>query len=363
MTTRTRRAAARLVPAFASAFALCAVSSAAHAAAIDSWCPVDASSAARDPAPALIARALKQVDEPPHALAHIHTQGTLPHEGDHDASALAEHDFPRVRDAALAWRLSGDKRLLAQVDAYLAAWAGTYVPSFDPIDETKLDGLFQAYTLTAPELRPDTRAKARDLLERLARGYVERIEGRTQDARARTSSTWTNNWQSHRIKIVTMTAAALDDAELMATARALYLNQLAINVRPDGSVIDFYERDALHYVVFDLEPLVSAALSAKAYGTDWLTLKAVNGATLAGGLDWLRPFAMGAQTHEEFVHTTVAFDRTRAKAGLAGFDGLWHPKGAANLYWDASRLDARYREIAEHLNPAGEAWQSLCTTP
>jgi len=358
MTIRTRRAAARhrlLLP----ALALCATAT-ASAAAIDAWCPVDAASAARAPAPELIARALRQVDEPPHALAHLHTQGTLPHQGIHDASVLAERDFPRLRDAAIAWRLSGDKRLLAQVDAYLAAWSSTYVPSFDPIDETKLDGLIEAYTLTAPALSTETREKVRDLLGRFARGYIERIEGRAQDARARTSSTWTNNWQSHRIKVLTMAAAALDDAELMAIARELYLRQLAANIRPDGSVIDFYERDALHYVVYDLEPLTAAALAARPYGTDWLTLKASNGATLAGALDWLQPFALGAQTHEEFVHTTVAFDRTRADAGLSGFGGLWQPKGAANLYWDAARLDPRYRTVAEHLSPAEGSWQSLC---
>jgi len=360
MTMRTRRAAVRLLPTVLAAITLCA---AAGAAPLDAWCPANAAGAAHAPAPALIAHALQQADEPPHAQAHFHTQGLLPHAPGYDASVLAARDFPRLREAALAWRLGGDKRLLAQVDAGLAAWAGVYVPSFDPIDETKMDGLIEAYTLTAPDLASATRAKVRELLARFARGYIERIEGRTADARPRNSSTWTNNWQSHRIKIVTMAAAALDDAELMNTARALYLNQLAVNIRPDGSVIDFSERDALHYVVFDLEPLVAAALAAQPYGADWLTLKAASGATLAKGLDWLLPFASSKQTHEEFVHTTVAFDHKRAEAGLSGFDGLWQPKGAANLYWDAARLDARYRDIAEHLRPAADSWQSLCFKP
>ena len=359
MTKRIRRAIVRLAP----VLTLWATATSAQAAAIDAWCPVDAASAERAPAPALIARALRQLDEPAHAMAHLHTEGTLPHEGIHDASALAERDFAHVREAAIAWRLSGDKRLLAQVDAYLAAWAETYIPNFNPIDETPFDGLIQAYTLTAPELTAQTRASVRELLARFARGYIERIEGRTADARARGSGTWSNNWQSHRIKIVTLAAAALDDAALMDTARELFLRQLANNARPDGSVLDFYERDALHYVVYDLEPLTAAALAARAFGMDWLTLKATNGATLAGALDWLRPFASGAQTHEEFVHTTVAFDRKRAQAGLAGYGGVWEPKGAANLYWDAARLDPRYRELAEQLRAAAQSWQGLCSKP
>ena len=38
--------------------------------------------------------------------------------------------------------------------------------------------------------------------------------------------------------------------------------QIAANLRPDGSSLDFHERDALHYHCYDLEPLLTLAIAA-----------------------------------------------------------------------------------------------------
>ncbi len=87
--------------------------------------------------------------------------------------------------------------------------------------------------------------------------------------------------------------------------------------------MDFKERDALHYVVYDLEPLVRAALVAKSQGQDWLKLSGKDGQTLEAGLNWLLPYAKGEKTHQEFAHTTKRFDVARGNAGVGGFTGEW----------------------------------------
>jgi hypothetical protein len=188
----------------------------------------------------------------------------------------------------------------------------------------------------------------------MAEGYLARM----QAMRAEAKGTSINNWQSHRVKIVTLAAVALRDNRLLADARTAYLRQLDANMRPDGSVIDFEERDALHYVVYDLEPLTRAALAASSMGQDWLTLKGHDGQSLQKGLDWLLPYADGRKTHEEYVHTTVKFDLQRRDAGLPGFSGLWDPKSANGLYWAASLLDARYRPLAQALAKNPPLWLS-----
>jgi hypothetical protein len=48
---------------------------------------------------------------------------------------------------------------------------------------------------------------------------------------------------------------------------------------------------------------------------------------------------------------------------MSGFGGTWQARSAANLYWDAARLEPRYREIAERLKPAADSWQGLCFQP
>jgi len=310
-----------------------------------------------DSARHLLAAAQRQLDERPHALPHLHTEGTLPNQGIREQSIAAEKDWPVMRQAALAWHLSGDPRYLKQVDDYLAAWAGVYQPDFNPIDETNLDMVINAYALTASALRPETRDATRALLSTLGNGYIERIKQLHGK-----KGTSTNNWQSHRVKLVTVAAAALGDREMLEQALQLFRQQIADNLLADGSVTDFQDRDALHYVVYDLQPLVQAALAAKPYGVggNWLSITAPNGASLGKALDWLVPYASGQRSHQEFVHTHVQFDRDRARVGEAGYAGLWDPRSSNTLYWLAAQLDPRYLPLAKHLSPNPPDWIGAC---
>ena len=65
----------------------------------------------------ILAAAERHLDDKPHALAHVHTEGTLPHQGIRDESIEAERDWPLARQAALAWRVSAGARYLRQVDS------------------------------------------------------------------------------------------------------------------------------------------------------------------------------------------------------------------------------------------------------
>jgi hypothetical protein len=328
----------------------------AAARAVLPWCEIDARQNAF--ATRILQRAHAQRTAHPAPLAHVHTEGTLPHQGIRDASLAAERDWTIARDAAIAWRIGGEARYLAQADAYVAAWATTYEPDFNPIDETNLDALIDAYVLTQSALKPATRDAMRALLTRLAHGYVARM--RPLD-RPRSNSA-SNNWQSHRVKLVTLAAAALADDALLRTARGLFERQVAENILADGSVFDFHERDALHYVVYDLQPLVQAALAAKpfAIGGDWLSYESGEGASLGKALDWLRPYAEGRLSHEEFVHSRVAFDAERVRADVPGFRGAWDAKSSATLYSLAARLDARYANVARAVAAQPPDWIGIC---
>jgi hypothetical protein len=323
------------------------------------WCPITPAAAEQAAAQRVLASARKNIEATPHPIARMHTEGTLPHQGIYDETVAAQRDFPIVRDAALAWSLTREQRYLDQTDAFLRAWMTTYVASFNPIDETKLEPVILAYSLTREALSSETRKASQTFLRDLAEGYVERIVAKRDTAKLRKVSTWNNNWNSHRIKLMAMAAVVLDDRALLERVHGLYLEQLNNNFLPDGAVIDFEERDALHYVVYDLEPLSMAAIAAQSLGQQWLQDKAANGKHLADALDWLIPFAKGQRQHEEYVNTKVAFDRKRAQAGVAGFAGMWQPKSATTLYWQAARLAPAYQGLAQSLGNAPD-WLSLC---
>jgi len=305
---------------------------------------------------ALMSNVLAHLNDPAHALPRLHTEGTLPHEGIYDQSKEAEQDLDLLRDAALAWRATSDDRYLKFVDRVLYAWVTTYQPSFNPIDETPFEGLILAYDMTASALPVKTRNAAMAFLTKLGNGYIAQIDEQPRPL----TGNFRNNWQSHRIKLIAMAAFTLDNRKMIDAAQRLFVEHIGDNIAPDGSTIDFKERDALHYVTYDLQPLVTAALAARRHNRNWLTQRAPNGATLAAALGWLTPYATGAKTHDEFVHSSVPFDVKRREAGLPGFTGQWDPKNAAELFHLAARLDGRYTPIALKLAPSPPAWLAVC---
>ena len=66
-------------------------------------------------------------------------------------------------------------------------------------------------------------------------------------------------------------------------------------------------------------------------------------------IDWMLPYIEGTKTHQEFVHTKVAFDRERAARGIAGFKGPFDPAKAIDLMRFACHFDNFYRPVMDRL--------------
>jgi hypothetical protein len=304
---------------------------------------------------AVIRSANSLLARPPHPLPVVHTEGTLPHHGIRDQSVVAQRDWPAMLSFALAYRLTGDRRYLAAADRYFSEWLRVYPPAFNPIDETNLDQMILAFDVAGADLSPAAREAMGPFLRTLAEGYLAKIarEGIEDNA----------NWQSHRVKLIVLSAFALGDPGLVERAHRAFLRQVSVNIRPDGSVVDFAKRDALHYVVYDLEPLTVAALAARAHGSDWFRAENRGAPSLAAALDWLTPFALGEKAHEEFVHSSVKFDADRAAVGEKGYAGPWNPATSLYLFQLASLADPARQAARDHLLRAEgakpEAWVAL----
>ena len=298
-------------------------------------------------AKAIIARARAALSRPPGAIPRLHTEGTLPGKGIREISLVAKRDQPIVLDLAIAWRLTGDRAFLDQAGRYLDAWARVYQMSFNPIDETGFDTLVMAGDLTEADLPADVRARLDAFWRAMATGYLDAMDVPPRNANTNT------NWQSHRIKLATMAAFQTGDHRLIDRARTAYRAQIGANLHADGSTYDFEERDALHYVTYNLEPLLMAALAARAHGEDWYGWSAPDGASLPRSLAWLAEFARGTHTHIEFAHSKVQFDRDRAGAGQGEYaPHVWTPGSTLLTFQLASRLDPGFAELARSLAAA-----------
>ncbi|WGM30562.1 alginate lyase family protein [Brevundimonas sp. NIBR11] len=290
---------------------------------------------------ATIARADAALMRTPGPLPVVHTEGTLPGQGVRDESLIARRDLPAMLDLALAYRITGEPRYLAAADRFLRAWARTYLVSLNPIDETNFDAMILAYDLTEADLTPETQASVNAFLRDLAEGYLDAMDGAPRH--------FYTNWQSHRIKIASLAAFQLGDPRLIERTFEDYQKHVAGNILADGTVFDFHERDAIHYVLYNVDPMMMAGLAAQEHGLDWFDWKNASGTAVPSVIDWLMPFVQGIKTHEEFVHSRIAFDAQRLAAGQTEYAGPWRPERAVNTLALATLLDERYAPALDDL--------------
>lgn len=291
----------------------------------------------------------------PGPLAVVHTEGTLPGQGIREASLVARRDLPTMLDFALAYRITGQRKYLDAANRFLLAWAETYVVSLNPIDETNFDAMILAYDLTEPDLAPETRQVMDGFLRALATGYLDAMDGAPNH--------FYTNWQSHRIKIAALAAFQLGDQRLIERTFEDYQKHVATNVLADGTVFDFYERDAIHYVLYNVDPMMVAGLAARAHGLDWFDWKNASGTGVSSVIDWLIPYVEGARTHQEFVNSKISFDAERLAAGQTEYAGPWRPERAVNTLALARLLDDRYALVLDTLlattNRRPASWVTL----
>jgi hypothetical protein len=297
-----------------------------------------------------VALAQAALSRAPHPMVHVHTEGTLPHKGTRDESLQAERDWPAARDLAVGYCVTGNAIYLAHADAILDAWLKTYQLNFNPIDETGLDQLFLAADILDNAMPPALFAQWQAFAAKMSAGYLVQIDKNANKA---------ENWQSHRIKLAAMASYVTADTGAIGHAESAFTTQLDGNIHSNGEVADYGKRDALHYVVYDLEPLTMAALAAHDHGENWYGIVAPGGATLPSALQWLSAYATGAQTHQEFNNSHVAFDMDRRNAGEPGFSGTWSPQTSASLYLYASALDRQWGDLAYKLGGMPKLWQRL----
>jgi hypothetical protein len=333
-----------------------------------------AESRGTDEAQAILAASHHYVRYQPQAKAAVHVEGVV---ATRDFDVVK--DWPRMLALAISWRLSGDRQYLDRTEIFMTAWLDTFALSqealiededclqyplpatahcLDPIDDAELTSFILSYDIARAGIGGADAVKMQRFMSNLAVSYLRDISLRRASSDRRVLENEASNWQSHRVELATLAAFVSGDAKLVAEAHRAYVEQLernmvyqvqapcsvgkrCLNTVNDGSVYDFYTRDALHYVTYDLDPLLNCALAAQAHGQDWYRDVSPSGASLPRAVGWLLPYATGEKTHEEFVNSTVGFDRQRAKLGWAGYSGQWDPKSAETLFRKAVQLDPR----------------------
>lgn len=229
-------------------------------------------------------------------------------------------DMDKVYNLSLAYVVNGDKRYLKKALSFVVAWAKINQPIGNPINDTNLDQMIFAYDLIKSE---SPKVENRLVIKWLRQVALAEKESYNKVLGGR-SKTHFNNWNSHRIKVVAQIAWTIDDDSLKTWVKAAYERQIGKNLLPDGSSHDFHERDALHYHVYDVDPLLVTATildrdHADVTHIDPYGYQSPSGSSLKKSIDWLVPFFTGEKTHAEWVNSKSAFDRKRAANGEKGY--------------------------------------------
>jgi unsaturated rhamnogalacturonyl hydrolase len=257
-------------------------------------------------ASALISRADAALLHVPNPIREILTEGKLAGDPVKVATQESLKDMQDLWCLGFAYLLTGDAPYADKTRLIVLAWSRINHPTGDPIDETNLEPLIVAYDLTRATYPDADKAEADSYLRRL----IKAEWGARQLA---------TNWQSHRLKIVGLAAYVLRDEALVSKAIEGFKGQVDANLNADGSSYDFIERDALHYHVYDLEPLLALSIAAHRHGLDLYDYAGAKGGSLRKSVNFLVPYCSGEMQHHEFVNSKVRFDRERAKNGEKGY--------------------------------------------
>ena len=297
--------------------------------------------------------------EDPQPIDTIRTEGLLQGDPRKTATWEALRDMHKMYALALAYRVTGRREYLDKATVYMIAWADSNVSRGDPIDDTNLDPAIEAYDMIKGDLVSGETRRISGWLRRTAEAEINaryNLPGR---------STSHNNWHSHRLKVVGEIAFTIGDKKLEQYAINGMKMQIARNLKADSTSEDFATRDALHYHVYDLEPLLKLAIVLqRATGVDYYSYEAPSGSSIRKSVDWLLPYLDGRKTHAEFVNSAVEFDRRRAQNGQAEYKAgtLFDPKNGVATLVLAAYFDEGLLQLARRLSGSNDTypnWQSV----
>jgi hypothetical protein len=302
-----------------------------------------------EPIKATADRALK---ENPRPVKRIVSEGRLHSDPEKTRSLEARRDLFKIEALGYAYIATDRPEYGDKGRQFILAWARAYVSDGNPINETEFVRLMKGYDLTRTLFSATERGEIEGWLLRMAEKEKTSVNPAGTSAK--------NNHYSHRLKIIGHVAYLLADSPLIRWTVAEYRRHLEGNLNPDGSTFDFHQRDALHYHVYDLLPLVELCLAAEQSGDrlyDYATSKA---ATLEKAIAFLIPYITGEKTHREFVHSTVKFDRERSDAGDPSIrvGSAWKPEEARRLFDLAGYFSPRFHTV-QFPGGGGESFERL----
>lgn len=283
------------------------------------------------------------LNDAPQPLRHIVYEGRLDTDPQRVATVRSLRDMGKLDLLTQADAVTGDARYAEKQREFVLAWATTYEPTGNPINENKLIPVLVSYALQRDAFASADRPRVDAWVRALAAAGIE-------SARARPDSTG-NNWHPKRLELVAAAAWILGEDHFTRYAVEGAQSYVASSLRPDGSSFDFEHRDALSYHMGGVAPLLRLAALLKPSGFDLYHYEAPNGAGVKKSVAFVAPYARAEKTHGEFARTKGKLDQERAAAGLEHYrpGRLFDPKSSLQFFEMATAFEPGYGALVARL--------------
>ncbi|MGU7844036.1 alginate lyase family protein [Burkholderia sp. AW33-5] len=257
------------------------------------------------------------------------------------AHPMKPESFGGARTLAYAWRFTGDRRYLDTVKPALLDWAATDQPSGIPLkDQRIVDAAIAIQQINSALTEREKQQTAAWMMR-----YVSSMENWAKHNHR------VDNWMAWALATAGVAATAADDAPSLQWVKETAMEVMEESLFADGSTLDFRDRDALGYHLYDLGALLILAQALKSAGiADLYGWQTPGGGSLGKSLAFVEPYITGNKTHIEFVHTKFPPDITTIHKNQAGKP--WQAKQGDRVYGFlyADAFDARWGDWDRKLN-------------
>jgi hypothetical protein len=239
----------------------------------------------------------------------------------------------------------------AKAAEIVKAWAKTYLPTGNPINENKFVAFFWSFHL----FREHFDEKDEEVLEEWMRKIAI--------AEMKRSRTPNNNWQAKRLKIVGLIGNILEDEKMQEFSLSGFKEFINTAYFADGTSEDLAKRDALSYHISGIKPCLSVFINFKHFSDefDLYDYEGDSGGSIRKSVEYVIPYATGEKQHKEWVNTKVKLDKERAAAGIAKYQPgiLFDPKDAYSLFECAAYYNPDYYRIIDEKGRYTTSWVGL----
>ncbi|MEM7682081.1 MAG: alginate lyase family protein [Planctomycetota bacterium] len=310
---------------------------------------------------AAIAEALQNQARPwlsaaPRPIAVIHYEGLLNTDPRRIESVRHLSQMGEAATVLRYWQATEDPEAARALHSWIYAWAVTYRPTGNDVNENKLFPLLVAYASLRNAFEPAAQAEVDAWAEQLGELHAQGVVEAGQ----------TDNRFVKRVRLLACVALILDRPDWRHACRGAIQRYVSEGLRANGESLDLRQRDSLSYHGSGLKSAMEAAVLLGDVGRDLYAWRSADGASIQGSVRYVFPYAVGEKTHREWVGTTVELDRRRAEAGIAQYQPgrAYDSRRAIPLFEWAAWFDLRARAVAGRLLQAetgrGKSWVLLC---